>query len=43
MEIVYRKKYHMDFVAPGTISFEVKNGEMPGIIGQNGAGKSTLF
>jgi lipopolysaccharide transport system ATP-binding protein len=33
-EIVYRKKYHKDFVAPGNISFEVKNGETPGISGQ---------
>jgi lipopolysaccharide transport system ATP-binding protein len=42
-EIVFRKSYHKDFVALDNISFEVKNGETPGISGQNGAGKSTLL
>lgn len=40
-EIVYRGKYHKDFVALDNISFEVGAGETLGIIGQNSAGKFT--
>lgn len=42
-EIVYRRKYHKDFVALENISFEIGAGETLGIIGQNSAGKSTLL
>lgn len=40
---ITKKKYHKDFMALNGVSFEIKKGEMLGIIGKNGAGKSTIL
>ena len=40
---IHKKSYHKEFHALNDISFEVKKGEMIGIIGKNGAGKSTIL
>ncbi|MCR5609795.1 MAG: ABC transporter ATP-binding protein [Lachnospiraceae bacterium] len=40
---IKKKKYHKVFEALNDVSFNVKKGEMLGIIGTNGAGKSTML
>jgi len=42
-EILFRRRYHSEFVALDNITLKVGRGETFGIIGENGAGKSTLL
>jgi len=39
----FGKKYHNDFYALNNVSFEIKKGEIVGIVGRNGSGKSTIL
>ena len=42
-EIILRRPFHVDFEALNNITFNVKEAETFGLIGENGAGKSTLL
>ena len=43
LKVSHIKKYYDDFLAVDDLSFEVKPGEIFGLLGVNGAGKTTTF
>lgn len=43
LKVSHIKKYYDDFLAVDDLSFEVKQGEIFGLLGVNGAGKTTTF
>ena len=43
LKLEHVTKYYGDFLAVDDLSFEVKSGEIFGLLGVNGAGKTTTF